>query len=305
MDWSYDSLWNKSKLYAQRAFSEKKSSYLFPLEATIALEFLSRATLAKVHPALLADPQSGDNILYACGYGNVKVPHSVPAKTVFLRCKEMVTDFTEADFSFAMSFVEKRNEELHSGGLPYENFPTEQWLANYFRACQRLLAFLGLKLEDLFGPEYGIMGQEMIVAANETRKGETLKLVSAHKTIYAELSDDEKKEKIKVSENRLKRLSEPNKVADCPSCGQKCFIIGKVISTSEPRLEDEYLIIETVVFPTDLSCSVCGLRLKSHEALHTVQLGGQFTVEEEIDPNDFYKSDFDPSEYYGEEYANE
>ncbi len=57
--WSHDGLWAKAVIYAQRATDEDRDGPLFPLWATLALEFVARACLAKVHPALLADPREG------------------------------------------------------------------------------------------------------------------------------------------------------------------------------------------------------------------------------------------------------
>ncbi len=45
--WSYDSLWQKTKLYVQRALEAEREGPLFPFWAILALELLGRATLAK------------------------------------------------------------------------------------------------------------------------------------------------------------------------------------------------------------------------------------------------------------------
>ena len=165
--WSYDSLWQKTKLYVQRALEAEREGPLFPFWAILALELLGRATLAKVHPALLADPQQGENILHAFGYGAAKNPKSVSAKTVFLRCKEIVPNFTEQDVKICMGMIERRNEELHAGAPAFEDLPTQLWLADYFRLCQLLLSSQDLTLVDLFGQEETSAAEEMIQAAEE------------------------------------------------------------------------------------------------------------------------------------------
>ena len=53
-EWSSDALWNKAKLYIERAFTGDRDSETFPFFAAIGLEFLARAALAHVHPSLLA-----------------------------------------------------------------------------------------------------------------------------------------------------------------------------------------------------------------------------------------------------------
>ncbi len=305
MNWEFDDLWNKSKLYAARAFEQPRDEYTFPFLATLALEFLGRATLAKVHPALLADPQSGDNILYACGYGAVKSPRSVPAKTVFIRCQSIVTGFTKSEFGLVMSLMQRRNEELHGGGLPYEDFRTELWLADYYRVCKLLLTFLELNLEDFIGPDETEAAEEMIEAAEEEQKSEILKLVAAHKTVFEDLDKEDVEERRERIRQDLRRMQGPVSTDPCPSCESTCVRTGEVIRTSDPRLEDDQIKIETIVLPTKLDCGVCGLSLKGHGSLHIAGMGGQFTVEDLVDPEEYYQEEFDPYDYYELEYMNE
>jgi hypothetical protein len=77
-EWSSDALWNKAKIYIDRAFTGDRESQLFPFFAAIELEFLARAALARVHPSLLADPQDGNNILYGFGYPATERPITIP-----------------------------------------------------------------------------------------------------------------------------------------------------------------------------------------------------------------------------------
>src|SRR5438270_7047263 len=132
MYWDYDGLWQKAKVYAGRAFSSDRSGAMFPFWATLCLEFLARATLSRINPCLLADPTEGDNILYACGFSSSKAPISIKAKTVFLRCQRVVSNFTAEEFSFCMSLIQRRNEELHTASPAFEDFPTGLWLARFF-----------------------------------------------------------------------------------------------------------------------------------------------------------------------------
>src|ERR1700730_12973575 len=98
-EWSSDTLWNKGKLYLARAFEQDPKSDLFPFYASLGLEFLARATLASVHPALLADPQDGTNILSSFGFPATATPKSIQAKTVFSRLKFVIQDFSDDDLS--------------------------------------------------------------------------------------------------------------------------------------------------------------------------------------------------------------
>lgn len=132
-DWSYDSLLAKSKLYMGRALSANRESAMFPFWSSLALEFIGRATLAKIHPVLIADPREGSNILHAFGFRPSKAsPKTIGAKTIFLRLQKIVPEFTTKEESFCHSMVEKRNEELHTGTPAFENYNTSNWLPHYY-----------------------------------------------------------------------------------------------------------------------------------------------------------------------------
>jgi len=77
-DWTYDGLWAKTRAYSQRASHEDTDGPLFPLWSTLSLEFLARSSLAYIHPALLADPREGENVLHAFGYEIESTPRSIP-----------------------------------------------------------------------------------------------------------------------------------------------------------------------------------------------------------------------------------
>jgi hypothetical protein len=95
MDWSPESLYNKAKVFAERAHNEHVDSALFGFWMSLTIEMLGRAALAQIHPALLADPREPDNIQYAFGIIPKGVPKSIQAKTVFARCSVFVDGFTE------------------------------------------------------------------------------------------------------------------------------------------------------------------------------------------------------------------
>ena len=120
-DWSYDALFCKSQVYVERAFSADRNSSLFPFWASLALELIGRATLSKIHPALISDPRDGHNLLYAFGYATKKEhPKTIGAKTIFLRLNIILPEFTDEDEKFCQSFINMRNEELHTGTPIFE-----------------------------------------------------------------------------------------------------------------------------------------------------------------------------------------
>jgi hypothetical protein len=123
-EWHSDALFNKAKSYIELAFEADRGSYPFPLLAAVALELLGKSALAKIHPALIADPRGeGRSILYAFGVPQKpdgSRPQTIVAKTVFSRLEELVPNFTEDDRKHCIEMSERRNREVHTGEFAYE-----------------------------------------------------------------------------------------------------------------------------------------------------------------------------------------
>ena len=224
MVWDEHALWQKAKLFADRAFEADRDGSDFALWATLALELLARATLAHIHPALLADPQKAENLLYTFGFGALSAPKSVPAKTVFSRCKVIVPLFTDRQEQLCMSLVERRNAELHSGELAFEQFGTAAWLADYFATCRILLDFQDRTLEELLGPDEAAAANEMIEDVAATVRAAVNARVTAARAVFQALPKDEQAA-------RLQRRPEPTDVTSttqtCPACGGHALVLGE------------------------------------------------------------------------------
>jgi hypothetical protein len=63
-----EALYAKSQVYIRRALRAQSSGEAeeYQLWASLALELLGKAALAKVHPALIADPQHYQSLFAAC-----------------------------------------------------------------------------------------------------------------------------------------------------------------------------------------------------------------------------------------------
>lgn len=302
MPWKYDSLWGKTKEYLERGFSEDRRSALFPLWSSLGLEFLARATLANIHPSLLADPQQGDNILHACGYPSGKnPPKSVSVRTVFQRCTVVIPEFTEADFKFCMMLMEKRNAELHSGDSPFSEYPNKLWLPQFLKVCKILTEFQGKTLTDLLGEKEAKAAESLIDAMLNKRQSEVKKLIQQHKKEFDDLEIKERLEKLKESEEKTRFVFGGKQKHKCPSCGATAIIEGEAVRYLEPRAEEDG-IVETVIYlPTKFECNCCGLTLSNHSDIYAAGLGDQYTVEGWSDPKDYYQIEFDPSDYYDDD----
>lgn len=304
--WDYEPLWAKSALYMERALEAERDSNLFPFWASLALEFLGRAALASVHPALLAATTEKDryNLLYAFGYvPKVKtfVPRSIDVNEIFKRCEQIVPGFTKDVKAFCDGIVGRRNEELHSGGLPFEGFPNQLWLPRFYESCKTLLEFQKKEMGHLLGAEEAKAAETMLrSAADETAK-KVKGLIHDHAEVW--------KAKLEIDRTRLAREAEEaaqpylGHVVPCPACGSKCLLRGEEIRQQQPSLEDDALVVRQIMLPTSLKCTACGLAISGHPSLHAADLGGQFTSTTSYDPVEYYSEDrvLEPEDEYDNE----
>jgi hypothetical protein len=315
--WQPDELWERTRLYAARAAREEQAGALFPFWSILALELLGRTVVSSVHPVLLADPQDADNLLYACGVVSLVRPRSVPSATVFRRCVKIVDNFTEADLKGTLGLIELRNEELHSGGTPFEGLRTSAWLADYFRICAVLLRHLGKDLADLFGPEQALAAERMIAAAMEELETEMRSYVAVLARRFQALDEqDWAARREAASRETLRRDNESwaphqmGSVVPCPACGTEAWMTGELVRSGEPVTDEDAIVYEIIKIPTRLECSACGLEVVGHERLHAIGLGGLFARQFREDPASFFNiefdaSDVDLSEYFEPDYGNE
>ena len=305
MLWDKDALLGKAKSYIQRAFEdESRDSDRFPFWGTIGLEFVGRAVLAGVHPCLLADPQSPEAVLFACGIGDASNAKSVHAKTVFARCGLIVVDFTKSDFAFCMSLMERRNEELHTAAAAFEGFSTEKWLADYYRVLEKLLKHLKLDLAGVLTDGDAKAATQMVAAASKALLAEVKKKVADHKTAFGTLRPETIVERRSAFKLKPPSFRGPTKTVKCPACNEDCLVSGEIVRSTDPKLAGDELFWESIVLPNILRCDVCGLELKGHEALHIAEVGGQFSMLRWRDAAEYYLEGVDPSRYFEEEYNN-
>jgi len=93
--YDYEALWLKAKSFLNRAMDDEGDERSFDeqaLWASLALELLAKAALARVSPLLIAEPtQDGTNLMIASGLieGDARFT-SVRAKTLYSRCRPQV-----------------------------------------------------------------------------------------------------------------------------------------------------------------------------------------------------------------------
>jgi hypothetical protein len=300
MDWSPESLYGKSKLFARRAHDEPIESSLFGFWMSLSLELLARATLAHIHPALLADPKEPDNLQFAFGIVPKGVPKSIQAKALFARCSVFIDDFTDKMSAHCLIMADRRNSELHSGAAAFEGLDNSGWLPATYEVVQVLLGHMKRDLTDFLGDDHAGFAAQLLKDRRDTIKKEVQAKLAEARKLYAMMTPEwntERAEKTRpsidnwVKENRLRRT------CTCPACGMRAVMSGETVSRSPVRIEATSGTIrrEVRVLPNLLLCLFCKLILNGYQEMNEAGLGAIYTIEEEEDPIEFFG--IDPEEY--------
>jgi hypothetical protein len=293
----HEALWLKAKAFLNRSFGAVDLSAFdeAALWASCALELLGKAALAKVSPLLVADPSDdGKSLLIAAGLSSDFAGFkSIQAKTVFSRCARAFPPFSEVR---ANQIAVSRNEELHSGGLPFAALHEDSWWQTFWALATVLVQAQDRTIDELV-PADRIRGVEDHLARNaETvrlrtdsliqRAVQRLQLLDAavlSVKVHAELA-------ARGASISLEHLT----AAECPACGSTGFLHGEYVDESDVHYdEEEGVPWETLnVYAESFSCENCGLVLPEHEFVAAAGLPEDFTVEREYEPEyDDYGND--------------
>jgi len=297
-DWSYEALFEKANIYMERALLADRNSSLFPFWSSLALELIGRATLSKIHPALIADPREGQNILHAFGYAAGKeLPKTIGAKTIFLRLQIIVENFTPQEEKFCQSFINMRNEELHTGTPVFEGYSTNVWLTQFFKSVKILLQHQGKELSDLLGEDEAETAEQMISEYNHDLISKVNEKIKEFRDKF-NAQKEEVREALKHQPKALipeyivkEQLHGKYKIVPCPSCSADALIVGKFISQSAPKVVEDMVSVHNNLLPVKLHCFCCGLTVSGNGELVVADQGGQFALEETFDPVDYYGID--------------
>lgn len=136
--YDHDALWLKAKLFLSLALEDGDTRTFDEraLWASLALELLGKAALARVSPLLIAVPtEEGANILIAAGLmGGEARFESIKAHTLFSRCSRAFKPFSDRQ---AQAISRARNDYLHGGAANFTQIPPEAWWPRYWGAGRR------------------------------------------------------------------------------------------------------------------------------------------------------------------------
>lgn len=290
--WDPEALWAKARVYAERANQFAHEDPQFAFWSSLALEFLARAALSKCHPVLNADPRKLDNLLYALEVPIPTQPRSVSAHSVYERLRKIVPKFDREEKSLCEFLSLQRNEELHSGALPFETLDGNEWIGRYYSTCEVLCDYLGKSLEDYFDVAAAEVASKLIEAHREGVKEVVHSKVSECRLAFNAKSMEEK-ETLREHAEQYLRLNEALSAQPqrCPACPERGLVTGDLISEGNPQFIDGEMVVRQDYLATSFRCHACGLVLSSLPEVMEAGVTSRFSAQRPATLHEMFEDD--------------
>jgi len=298
--WDSDALWIKAKLFInyalddapERTFDERA------LWASLSLELLAKAALARASPLLIAVPnEDGKNLLAAAGLiADDATFKSIPASTLFKRCARAFKPFNA---TAATRIADGRNGYLHSATAGITTVPEAAWWPRYWALARVLVNACDRDLEAFVGGSH-LAIVEAALAQNQ--------LDVEHRTQMLMERAKQRLARFEAGEMRAPELQDWGRPQDlsagfaysahvtCPACGSPDGSAegDDVLSSAwqgEQVSETDYDVwLDLEVGAEYFSCPKCRCVLDSFELLEAAGLPTEF--EAIGDAGDFEEPDY-------------
>lgn len=303
------SLWSKSKVFIDRALRARDNADAdeFHLWAAIALEVLGKASLAHIHPVLVADPSHLPSLLTAVGRPTGTNVKSITAKTVFERLRLEITPFDERMERECMLMANRRNAELHSGETPATGLDQRSWVPQFWRAAEVLITHQARTIEDWVGQEEGQRVREILRDAAELLRQTVLGRIERRRREMdtrfppgsQERVDAAARANARPAPARVVEAADAVEEVECPACGMKAWLLGSVAHEEVTHVEADpdaewgpmyFEMVETTYDVEEFRCAECSLRVEGRDEVAVAGLPADFTREDEREPD--YEPDY-------------
>lgn len=285
-----DSLWAKAKNFINRSF-EALDDGDFPLAAmwaALALELLGKSALSNQNPCLVADPSDdGLSLMIATGLSHdYTKAKSIQAKAVFSRCERAFQPFSAQE---ADKIAKARNEELHSGMMPFDAIPNkDRWWERYWAQAIILVEAQDEDLDSFVGGNRASIVQGHLDNNRQHVQQYTARRISAaeerwHQALATVEGAHALEMHLRTLPTYLLSLRAP---VTCPACGNQGTLAGEDVESSEIEADPEegsaWEVVQ--VYPEIFECSNCGLTLEGQPYLAAAQLDKLISVERDYEP---------------------
>jgi hypothetical protein len=288
--WDPEALYLKAERYVQHMSALDSDNWEYALWSSLSLEFLARAALANVSPALLVETdKSWPNLYHALGFIPTKekfAPKSIAIGEVFERLTAILPGFTKEHESFGILHTGRRNTELHSGELAFDGIKGSVWQPRFYQTCEILLASMGMSLQDFFGNDEAKVAKELITAAADQSAKAVKGEVEAHKRVW--LSKEEGERTALGAQAAVWAIRSEGHRVDCPACNSQALVVGEPVSAPTKRLSDGEITETQEYLPNQFQCIACGLKIAGLSRLTVVGLGDRYKKTQVYDIAEYY-----------------
>jgi hypothetical protein len=297
--WNPDALYLKAQRYIQQTNTLDSDSWEYALWSSLSLEFLARAALSNVSPALLADTDKSWSSLYnSLGFAPVEKkfsPRSISINEVLKRLTAILPEFTDEQESFGIQHTGRRNAELHSGELAFDGVNGSVWQPRFYQTCKILLNSMGLTLQDFVGADEAAVADQLIAAAVDESAKAVKGDVEAHKKVWLAKSEGERT--TLTSQAAVWATRQSGHRVSCPACASTALVVGGPVSVPTQRLSDGEITETQEYLPNQFECIACGLKIAGLSRLTAVGIGDRYKKTMVYDAAEYYAPEDDYAGY--------
>jgi hypothetical protein len=299
--WSKDALHNKAIRYIELMLSVEKNDWQFGFWSSLALEMIAKAAMSNISPVLIADEKDWNSIYYALGKNPVAKkfsPKSVDVSQILNRLESLLPEFTNEMNSFCILHMNRRNSELHSGGLAFDELGISEWLPKYYDAVSVLLSSYNESLQSTFGDDEAETAKTLIESYKDETGKSVHQTINAHKTVWDNKPVTEKellKKQAEISSTRQRGHR-----VNCPSCDCVALLHGSAIGKPSSKIEDNLIVEKQDMLPSSFECIACGLKISGYSKLNVCGLGNTFIETIHYEPTEYFN--IDPSSFFEEDF---
>lgn len=299
MSWDHNRYLAKAQIYWAQATGYERDSDRFLLTVAFTCEFLARAVLTSVNPALNAASDT-ESVLFASGIEPKTSAKSVDIMEGLNRVQRLITTMPDVEIANVKVLISARNQELHSDESALATVDIQAAMPAAYGFMVKCCTFLQHDPKVLMGDEDGAMAMTVSDASQKDRKRRVADLIRIHKDRFYGGSEKEQlaaREKAKSVDFSSAVLKSGHHVRreKCPACAESALLAGPPVGRSEPFLKDGDIVREVRISPSILSCVSCELHIKGLDELMAAGYTHEFHVIDTLDPVEHFS--IDPLDY--------
>lgn len=291
MPFNSENLYYKSKLYVEKAFELEKKDVFFGLWIAMSLELLARAAISNINPLLLLeqDKDSKGLLAFLELKGSNKDIKSINISAIFKLCKDLIKNFDDEKAATSIALLNVRNQELHSALASFNDYPYTIWLLKYYEIIDCLCNSMNKTLEDYLGTEESNIARQKLSDLESTQKSQVISLINSCKSVFSQLSEDEKEEvSTKAKEHTLTLVTQGHHKVTCPACNSDSTVTGISFGQTKTFINECEVTEKTEIIPNLFSCSACRLKLSGNNNLNIAGIGEHFYSTRYLTPAEYY-----------------